>query len=156
MMKTLNGRDAKARARQTAFSLVEVMVAVAVLGLLLTSLGGGLVMAFSYSQLNDENLRATQILTEKMDLIRACSWDQVANSSTFIPSTFSAPFYNPVTNDSPTFQGTVTIANAPITESYSSSLRRVTVTVTWISGSIQRSRSMSTFVSAYGIQNYSF
>ena len=50
--------------------------------------------------------------------------------------------------------GTITIAPAPLTESYADTLRQVTVTLAWNSGSALRSRTMTTLVSKYGIDTY--
>jgi hypothetical protein len=88
---------------------------------------------------------------------RLCNWNQIVNSNGFIPQTFAAPFYTAGNGtNGPTYQGIVTITNVPITESYSNDLRRVTVAVTWASGNVQRQRSMTTFVSPYGIQTYTY
>ena len=124
------------------------------LGVSFVSLYAGFSGGFSGVQTSRENLRATQVLLEKLETIRLYSWDQI-NTSGFIPTTFSAPF-NPSTNSTGgfTYQGTVSIANAPIEEAYSTDLKLVTVEVTWTSATIARKASMSTFVSRYGLQNY--
>jgi prepilin-type N-terminal cleavage/methylation domain-containing protein len=141
--------------RQRAFSLVEVTVGTALLAVVAVALASGMNNAAAIAQLNTENLRATQILTEKMDLLRACTWNQITNPGNFLPSSFSAPFYASSTlTNGPNFSGTVDIANAPVSEAYAGNLRQITVTVTWTSAHIVRSRSMTTFASPYGIQNY--
>ena len=147
-------RDFKAR----AFSLVEVLVASAIAGLVMLAFMGGFSMSFRGIQLDRENSRAAQILLEKTELVRLYNWDQITGNDTniYVPLTFSAPYY-PGTNNSNggfSFSGTVTITNAPVTENYSNDLRSVTVGVTWTSGGVQRSRTMSTLVSRYGLQNY--
>jgi hypothetical protein len=40
-----------------------------------------------------ENIRATQILEEKMEVVRLFNWDQVVNLPGYIPTNFIAPFY---------------------------------------------------------------
>jgi hypothetical protein len=105
-------------------------------------------------RLNTENLRATQILTDKMELIRLCTWDQVTNGS-FLPATFTGPF-NYSTNSSDyglNYRGTVVISVPALAESYGSTLRLVTVQVTWTNSGVLRSRSASTLVSQYGLQS---
>jgi hypothetical protein len=53
------------------------------------------------------------------------------------------------------YDGQVNIANVNLSgTSYSGNLREVTVSLSWISGSVQRSREMRTLVSRYGLQNY--
>ena len=48
----------------------------------------------------------------------------------------------------------MTIADAPVTESYVADLRLVTVGVTWTSGNVRRHREMKSFISRYGLHNY--
>jgi len=68
-----------------------------------------------------ENLRATQILEERMEVLRLIKWDDVAPG--FIPDSFTAPFVaTDSTNSTSTaafaYTGTVSIAAAPFSESY--------------------------------------
>lgn len=136
------------------FTLVETLVAVAIIGITFLALYTGFMAGWALVQVARENLRATQILAEKMETIRLYNWDQV-NSNGFIPATFTAAFYatNGVTNGI-LYSGTVAVANAPLTESYSNDLRLVTVNLSWTSSGILRQRQMSTFISRYGLQNY--
>jgi prepilin-type N-terminal cleavage/methylation domain-containing protein len=144
------------RQRRTgeAFSLIEVMVAVAIGGIMFVSLYTGFSSGFAVVQLARENLRGTQILQEKMETIRLYTWDQITAAG-FIPTNFTDVFY-PGTQSAAglTFTGTVKIATAPLTESYSNDLKQVTVQVTWKSANVVRTRDMTTFVSRYGLQNY--
>ena len=137
-----------------AFSLVEALIAVLVLGISFVSLFAAFSTGFTAVEVSRENLRATQVLLEKLETIRLYSWNQI-NQAGFIPSTFTAPF-NPSTNATGgfTFNGTVTITNSPVSESYSNDLRMVNVQVNWTSARIARKASMSTLVSRYGLQNY--
>jgi len=143
--------------REEGFNLSETMVAVAALALVIITLYTGLAYGFSVARLNSENLRATQILTEKMEIIRLCNWNQITKSNGFIPQTFTAPFYisGGVTNG-PIYQGRITLTKPQLTESYSNDLRQITVAVTWTNSNVARQRSMSTFVSPYGIQTYTY
>jgi len=137
-----------------AFSLVEALVAILVLGISFVSLFAAFSTGFTAVEVSRENLRATQVLLEKLETIRLYSWNQI-NQAGFIPSTFTAPF-NPSTNATGgfTFNGTVTITNSPVSEAYSNDLRMVSVQVNWTSARIARKASMSTLVSRYGLQNY--
>ncbi len=141
---------------QRGQTLAEVMVAVALLAFMLVSLYAGFSSGFAVVRTARENLRATQILEERMEVIRLINWADVAPG--FIPTTFTAPFYadNP-TNPAPgsfTYSGTVSIAPAPISESYSNSIRAIQIDLTWTSGNVTRQRQMITYVSRYGLQNY--
>ena len=137
-----------------AFSLAEVLVALAVGSILFVSLYSGLSTGFAVVQLARENLRATQILQEKMETIRLYTWDQVATAG-FIPTNFVEVFYSATQyTGGLTYTGSVTIAAAPVSESYSNDLKLVTVLVTWESANVIRRREMSTLISRYGLQNY--
>ncbi|MFT4588025.1 MAG: prepilin-type N-terminal cleavage/methylation domain-containing protein [Candidatus Binatia bacterium] len=140
--------------RRSGFTLVEVMVASGILGLVVVALFAGITMCFSTVQLSRENVRATQILQDKMESIRLYNWDQI-NTSGFIPTSFVEPHYpGGSTNSGVFYSGTMAIEPAPITESYSNDLRSVTVAVSWTSDGVPRLRDMQTYVSRYGLQNY--
>ena len=138
-----------------AYSLVELLVAVAVLAIMFVSLYSGFSAGFAIIQVARENLRATQILQEKMETIRLYTWDQV-NTAGFVPTNFIEDFYVVGTNAGTgiKYTGTVSIAQAPITESYSNDLKLVTIQVQWLSAKVARTREMSTFVTRNGLQNY--
>lgn len=140
--------------RNSAFSFVEVLVAAAICGIMFLTLYAGFSSGFVVLQLSRENLRGTQILQEKLETIRLYNWDQLTNVS-FIPANFVDTFYPGTQSTSGiTYTGKVTIAAAPISESYSNDLRLITVEVQWISANVLRKRDMSTLVSRYGLQNY--
>lgn len=65
---------------------------VAVLGILFGGLFGGLQMGVSIAKLNQERIRATQILQGKTDSIRLYTWEQI-NTEGFVPETFVELFY---------------------------------------------------------------
>ncbi len=133
------------------------MVAVAIIGVEFVTLYLGMTQGFAIIQLARENLRATQVLQEKMETIRLYSWEQI-NTSGFIPLTFQAAFYpaGSQTNQGVMYQGTITITNTPVGASsgYGNDLKLVLVQVNWTSGRIQRQREMRTLVSQYGLHNY--
>ena len=103
-----------------------------------------------------ENLRATQILQERMETIRLYTWEQM-NTSGFIPATFTAPYDAASTQSTGglVYTGTITISAAPMTESYAGDHKLVTVGLNWASSTTtQHRRQMSTIVSRYGLHNY--
>jgi len=140
--------------RNSGFTLVEAVVGVGAMGLLVVCLYTGMTSGFSTVRLARENLRATQVIQEKFETIRLYTWDQI-NDATFIPSSFTASLYtgNGQTVQS-AYRGTVKISTAGISEAYGDDLRLATITVNWTSGSLPRSRTMSSFVARYGLQNY--
>ncbi len=145
----------KTPVRSSAFSLIEVMVAMGVIGIVVTTLYAAFASGFSIIQLARENLRATQIMLEKTETIRLYSWDQV-NSNGFIPANFTAA-YDPLnSNYSPglTYYGTVIISNAPMQTTYSPEMRQIVILLDWQTGNLQRHREFTTFIAKDGLQNY--
>src|SRR6266496_2840427 len=142
---------------QSAFTLVEVMVGVGVMGIMMVSLYAGFAFGFNQIRSARENVRATQVLEERMEVVRVVNWDDV-NTSGYIPTSFQAPFYadnptNPPANNF-YYTGTVQVASAPVTETYSNDLRMVKIQLTWPSGHLIRTRQMTTFVARSGMQRY--
>jgi prepilin-type N-terminal cleavage/methylation domain-containing protein len=137
-----------------AFTLIEVMVAVAISGIVFVGLYSGISSGFAIVELARENLRAGQILQEKMETIRLYTWSQITTDG-FVPTNFTEFFFTSTQSASGlTYTGTVNIVAAPISESYSNDIKSVTVQVKWTSAGVLRSRDMVTFVSRYGLQNY--
>src|ERR1051325_6941474 len=106
-MNTKNGR----LDYRSAFTLIEVAMTTAILGVVFAAFYSGIAAGFSLVGLTRENLRANQLLLERMETIRLYSWDQI-NSNGFIPPTFTAPFYPPVAgqtnqNSGVTYYGTL-------------------------------------------------
>jgi len=157
-----NTKRAKRLRPQGAFTLVEVLVATAVITLMLVGLFGGISYGFVETELSRENLRATQIILEKMEGIRLYTFDQLT-SSNMVPATFTAAYYPIASSNQPanfTYTGTFTISDPGLSAEYNPDIRLVTVSVSWRSangkGAVRRQREMRTMVSRYGIQNYSF
>ena len=153
-MRTLRTLVNPQRRKETGATLVDVLFGATIVGIMVVGLYLGFSQGFAVVQLARENLRATQILQEKMETVRLYTWDQVRTPG-FIPATFTAPFYA-IGNQTEglTYQGHMTIADAPVAESYAADLRLVTVGVTWTSGNVTRHREMKSFISRYGLHNY--
>jgi prepilin-type N-terminal cleavage/methylation domain-containing protein len=146
----LNGRR---RATQ-GFSLIEAMVAVALVAVVFVSLYTGISNGFAFAKATRENLRATQILQEKMETVRLYTWDEL-NQPGFVPTNFFEGFYGSGTNNGGvTYTGRVVIASAPISESYSNDLKMVSIQLSWKSGKVVRYRQMQTLTAKHGLQNY--
>jgi type II secretory pathway pseudopilin PulG len=142
------------RASSAGFSLIEAMMAVAAFALLTLGVFGGLSACFQTTQITRENLRATQVLQQATEVLRLCNWNQSNPSSNFIPTSLTVP-YDSANSNGLNYQVSVVITNPPgMTDVYTNDLRMVTIQVTWTSGNIQRTRSMTTFASQYGLQNY--
>src|SRR5439155_20000335 len=149
-------RQLEDNAERKAFTLIEVMMAISIVSFLFASLYLGFGQGFAVIQTAQENLRATQILQERMETIRLYTWEQM-NTSGFIPATFTAPYDAASTQSTGglAYTGTITISAAPMTESYAGDHKLVTVGLNWASSTTtQHRRQMSTIVSRYGLHNY--
>ena len=161
----LNGKEcfqgsAKKSDRHAAFTLVEVMVGVVILGLAIVSLFALLSAGFAMVRLNRDNLRATQIMLNRVEGLRLYNWEQLTTG--MVPTSFSE-YYSPLgttnANQGTLFSGKVDIDPAdqdPGSTYGSNMMRSVTVRITWMSGKLQHNRQMTTYVSQYGLQNYLF
>lgn len=156
-----------ARILQGAYTLVEVAIAVAIFGITFVSLYAGMSGGFAVTQLARENLRATQIILERMEGIRLYNWNQLTVSNTvypnYLPTKFTSYYYPLATNGESKgipFYGTMVITNANLSPSATyggtDRMRKITVTVTWTNSNVQRTRTMSTYQSKNGMQNYIF
>ena len=124
---------------------------------MVVSLYAGISSGFAVLRVARENLRATQILQERMEVLRLIKWSDVLAPG-FIPTTFTASYYatDPTNTTTGTFAytGTVIVTNTPLSETYATNLRMIQIDLNWTSGNIVRSRQMTTYVSQYGLQNY--
>jgi hypothetical protein len=159
-MKTTATTNLSRRNWKKAFFLLEATIGMSLLGLIFMAMYTGLVSTTFSVQLSRENLRATQIMAEKLDTIRLYGWKKIVED----PYYLSAPFNPPVYSDDPSmpgndattrvFRGEILVEPAPITEPYAADLRMITVKLTWVTGKMQRKRTMSTLVSKQGLYRY--
>ena len=136
-------------------TLIELIMAVAVLGITMGGIFGAFRYGFFTLQLVRENQRATQVLLEKVETIRLYNWDQV-NLNGFVPATFTEAYDPKATTNAQgvTYTGTVTITNSTLTGSYGSNIKQLTVTLSWNTRGIPHTRSLTTYIAKDGIQNY--
>lgn len=146
-----------ARRREKAFTLAELMVACAILAIMVVSLFGGISFGFSNITIARQNLRATQVALEKMEIVRMYSWEQV-NSNGFVPTSFTAPFFPSVgdsdTNAAVTYYGTIAIDKVKFGATYDDDMRQVLVRLNWTNKNVAQSLEMSTYISQYGMHRY--
>lgn len=146
------------RGEVRGFTLIEVMVSVGVLDTLLVSLYAGLTFGFTQIQISREEERATQILAERMEIVRLLSWDQVVNLPGYVPTNFVASYsiVNPtnISAGSLTYTGTVQVTSPGVSEAYSNDLKLMVIGLSWKSRGLTHRRSMRTYISRYGLHNY--
>lgn len=139
-----------------AFTLVEIMVAIAIIAISFVSLYAGITAGVQVIQLARENLRATQIMVEKTETIRIKSWSEITNSVDSA-TTFVEDFYpRGVASKGLTYHGTIKIADSELDTNYRDEVRLVVVTVRWTNAGVARAREMRTHVAREGMQNYVF
>jgi len=148
---------------QQGWSLAEVMVAVVVLAIVFVSLFVAFSYGFTVIRATREDLRATQILTQKIEGIRLCTWTQLASCPTNFTDTYAT--LGTTNSSSLVYYGTITrSANTDLpngTTGYRDQVKLVTVTITWKTPGISandpavtHTRSMQTESAMYGLQNY--
>src|SRR5256714_6343436 len=81
--------------RMAAFSLVEASIGMGVIGTVVGAMLSGITAGTMTMRMTRENLRATQIMLEKVETIRLYNWDQVTTN--YIPNSFTN-YYDPQSN----------------------------------------------------------
>ena len=141
--------------RESGLTLVEVIFALAIIGLIVLAVYGAITSGVTSLRLARENLRATQILVEKTETLRLYNWDQLTTN--FIPASFIVPYDATAgsTNSGVLYYGSINLVSNPdMGTSYSNDVKLVTIRLDWKTGQIQRSREISTYVCRSGIQKY--
>ena len=143
--------------RSCGFSLVEVVVAMVVVGIFAVVVLSGISNGMLTIQMARENMRATQILVERTETLRLYSWDQL-NATNFIETNFIAKYDPNNTNGAQglNYTGTFAIEPVPIATAYSNEMKQIIVSLNWTTGGISRNRSFTTFVARNGLQEYIF
>src|SRR6266699_4674638 len=118
-----------------AHTLVEVVVSIFVLSILVISPYGGFSSGFAVVQLARDNLRATQIMMQKMETIRLLKWSQLLDTNNFLQPAFQ-DYYDPAGTSTgcagAIYQGFVaTNAASGVPNDYQGNMRAITVTIYW-------------------------
>src|SRR5688572_33093234 len=102
------------RQKLAGFSIIEATIGMGIVGTTVATVFSGFTSGFFTMQMARENLRATQIMLERVETIRLYSWDQVTDPDGYITPTFTAS-YDPDAPNGETglvYQGTVEITDA--------------------------------------------
>ncbi len=156
----LKTKQHKDQARPWGYSLVEVLIAACVLGLLTLALFAALAFGLGIVHASRDNLRATQILTQKMETIRLLTWKQLTNN-VIAPTNFVS-YYDPGGSNAGTiYLGRYSTRSTPsgLPPAYADKMRLVNVDLYWTNRSsptkaIVQRRQVQTFVARYGLQPY--
>lgn len=145
------------RSSERGSFIVEALVGGVILVLVAVSLHGAFSFGFATVRVAQEGVCADQIIVDRLETLEVYNWAKLT-SGTFVATNFTSYFSPPTGTNTvgsgAVYNGTVKITSPSLTESYSNTLRQITVSVAWTSGGIRRTRSMSTFISQYGIQAY--
>jgi len=144
----------RARRTKRGFTILEVVCAMVLLLMLVTAVYGAISSGMTTVRMSRENLRATQILLDKMEALRLYNWDQLNGG--FMAPTFVVNYDVTATNTTSgvLYHGAIEIAPANTGATYEDEMRLVTVRLNWKTGHIARQRELSTYVCRSGMQNY--
>jgi type II secretory pathway pseudopilin PulG len=143
------------RQKLAAFSMIEATVGMGIVGTTVATLFSGFTSGFFTMQMARENLRATQIMLERVETIRLYSWDQVTTPGYITPN-FTAPYdpEAPTGHQGLVYSGTIELSDTGIPSSYSADMKKIVVRVNWKTGKLQRSREFTSYISRFGMQDY--
>src|SRR6266436_3732423 len=140
-----------------AFTLAEAMISIMVGSVMLTALYSSFTFGFGAVKLSREDLRATQILLQRLETLRLTSFSAIQAGT-------STDYYEPSSGTNGSRGAVYTIAittNAPTSSDmpvqpvyYMNKMRKITVTATWTNANQVRTRSLMTYASQAGIQSY--
>jgi hypothetical protein len=135
-------------------TLVDVVMAVAIIGIMCIGLVGSLTYGYWTMGTTRENQRATQIMLETVETIRLYNWDQV-NSNGFIPATFSQVYDPQGSPGGITYYGVITTNRPSIGATINSNLMQMTVVLNWTNTrGMAHHRTNVTYIAKDGLQNY--
>lgn len=180
-IKISSGNEPSGVRPASGFTLVEVLTAAAIAAIIFMAVFASVSVSFGLLTTTRENLRATQIMVSRLEGLRLEAWDttnglsQLFNSG-YVPTNFTENFYplglNGTTNDGIAYYGSMSVTQLGSTStnvfqgsapSYAGSMALVTVTLNWTNSTRgisevgkAHTRSMSTMVAQYGLQNYVF
>ncbi len=160
-----------------AFTLIEVMVAMAVIGISVGALLTGVSSSVFNMRLARENLRATQIMLEKTETLRLFTWEQLNTLSFFTNGATKTRYlnddsgrqyicsdfvqrYDPNNTNAQglTYSGQIRFYDPRhylINTSYATNnMKAVWIQLVWTNGGMNHTRSLTTLVSRNGLQNY--
>jgi len=150
--------------RESAQNLPEAIIAVALVGTMLVSLYAGFSSGFTIVRSTRENLRATQILVQRMEAIRLYTWNELLYTNNFNNTTF-VESYDPLgalsgTGGGTVYSGTI-LLDVPddLPAAYRSDMRTVTISVFWTNNlggePVTHSRQMQSCVARFGLRSSS-
>ncbi len=149
--------------KSEGFTLPEVLVSILLITVVIVSLYAGITQGFVISDVTRDNMRATQIMVNTMEVIRLYSWDQI-NSNGFVPTNFMVNLYPTnmikgtqaadLINANRKAEVQIRIKTPSIGTAYATNMKRIDIQVNWTNQNVPRSRTMSSFIAREGMQHY--
>ncbi len=123
---------------QTGFSLIEVLIAIFILGIVSITLVSVFMYGFNSVYRTKQVSLATQIAQEEVELVRNLNYDDIL----LLGSTFTHDSLSELVNGA----GALTIENGS-----GDDIKKLTVSVTWIYRGIDMRKDVVTFVTREGV-----
>ena len=148
-------RSGVRRRRASAFTLIETVVASFLAAVMIPAIYASITAGFAMVQVTRENLRATQIILQRAEAIRLSPYKLLQDPTSY-PTNSTDYFCSSGKTNGAAYNISYNWQPGPATlpPSYRSNMMLVTVTASWASGNVQRTRSMQTYVARYGIQKF--
>lgn len=144
------------------FVLLENLVSTGVVLVMFLALFSAISQSFASMERGRQNVRATQIMVERLEGIRLYTYDQLTMSNMFSP-TFTERYCPEGVGSNRggvTYYGEIRISDAGFGTSYGTNMSSVVVSLAWTNQSgvrpVVHRRQMQTLVGRYGVQNYMF
>lgn len=143
----------------SGFTLAETVVAVLLASIMFLAIYACFGSGWGMIKMTSQDLRATQVLMQRLERIRLCDFTQVTNASVNPPT--SIEYFDPKNQGAGKGGVAYTItyssaipASGTIPDAYRTSMFLVTVGAWWTNGTTVHNRSMQTYVARDGIQSY--
>jgi prepilin-type N-terminal cleavage/methylation domain-containing protein len=145
-----------------AFTIVEVLVAVTIMGMAIAALMVATSSGLRTIKQAREDLRATQIMAQRLETIRLLTWKQLNDTKYFNTDIFT-DYYDADKSTGTVYYGKCELLSCPYSVDYASSLKTVRITLTWTNGVLSTNgvrfpyahfRTNDTLVCSNGLQSY--
>lgn len=145
-----------ARTVSSGFTLVETMFAMVLAAIWLSAHFLAFASGYALMTVTREDLRATQIMLQRMESVRLAGFTQLSDTNKYPTSVTQYYDESGSTNRGVAYTVTHQLATGltALPPTYRSNVTEVTVGISWQSGTTTRRRDMKTYVARYGIQSY--
>ena len=144
-----------------AYTLIEVVISVGLLSFMMIALFSAFGFGFASLATTREDMRATQLMMQKLEAVRLCKWNDLSNCPTTFKDNYD-PNNGTNSGSGAAYGGTLSTlgaaTNIPSGITYKDKVHMITVSVTWTNymgkNKIVHTRQIQTLSAYNGIQNY--